>query len=79
MFIYLFIYAVCCQGSYLSPHFTSLNEGLLNFRTSAALSVSCWHCCAKSISHPDMYLSTTLIYQVQNVPSRCSAADISEL
>lgn len=36
-------------------------------------------CYVKSITHRDLYHNTTVIYQAQNVPSRCATADISEL
>lgn len=36
-------------------------------------------CYVKSCTHTDVYHNTTLIYQDQNVLSRCTTADISEL
>lgn len=47
-----------------------------DFRGSQCIMLACY---VKSITHTDVYHNTTLIYQVQNVPSHCATADISEL
>lgn len=75
---FLFFYAACCWSSFLSPQFPHLvKNGSSTPQLKAFFSVSqcimLSHC--KFITH----CSTTQIYQVQNVPSCCSTADISEL